>query len=633
MIKKSEPKIEELAKMLSDLPEKERLSFALTRESQIDNCYNLNTFIDIMMALPKNDRVSFLQIFPNFHAVVLKMIIPEEIQFDWALSVMQKYPRKVISSRYFIDLLEVLPKGIRLNFVKAVLEKIYSSDQYIPLIIEELSEKERFVFIQYCLDFEKTHLAAKNKLPLCRTVLEAIPENDRFNFVQSNQERIRDCESLSGILKMLPIEKRLSIAKANQDKLNKGYHPKFSMILECLPDQERLSFTQTNQNRILDNRYDIPKVVQLLPEEVQVAYINENLDKLSADVLQKILDQWPEEKRLAFAIQIKVKNGFHLAILLTAYPEQNRLKIAHGYLDKITGEGSGFPLTYDICAVLNVLPREDRFLLVQAKVNIFKKMDVPQWMGPPLYSVLACLSENERFILAQDTSSYELRHGGYSGNPAWEGSGWHPYNDLQCLLTLLSKEHRPIIADLHQQKISDTDELITVLKALKPNEQFSIALKCIERWKVISNEDLKKLQDYFNKVSGRLARDEVLNTKSNIINWIKALQSSYEIRKSARILAQGFRDQNCLFSKFRMTIDIHHKIVSFTGNVQVHSQEETTKIAKQYFCLPSLKNNQSQFFQQEVRSGNRSTVAVNADAATSSSGSGVKQLIQKFSTK
>ena len=62
----------------------------------------------------------------------------------------------------------------------------------------------------------------------------------------------------------------------------------------------------------------------------------------------------------------------------------------------------------------------------------------------------------------------------------------------------------------------------------------------------------------------------------------KKNKSHHEIRKAARILAQGYRDKHCLFS--RLPQEINCKISGLTGNAQVHREEQATEIAKQYFC-------------------------------------------------
>lgn len=57
-----------------------------------------------------------------------------------------------------------------------------------------------------------------------------------------------------------------------------------------------------------------------------------------------------------------------------------------------------------------------------------------------------------------------------------------------------------------------------------------------------------------------------------------------EIRKSSRIIAQGYRYSPCLFSK--LDEDINIEIASLTGNPSVYNQESAKQIAINYFRKP-----------------------------------------------
>ena len=70
-----------------------------------------------------------------------------------------------------------------------------------------------------------------------------------------------------------------------------------------------------------------------------------------------------------------------------------------------------------------------------------------------------------------------------------------------------------------------------------------------------------------------------------ILAFVKSKTTNFsEIRKVSRILAQGYRDPFCLFSKLPRETNI--KIASYLGNSLVHDENSATKIASSNFSKP-----------------------------------------------
>ncbi len=96
------------------------------------------------------------------------------------------------------------------------------------------------------------------------------------------------------------------------------------------------------------------------------------------------------------------------------------------------------------------------------------------------------------------------------------------------------------------------------------------------------NTTLTQLNLRSNKIGDVIAAKINLLIERNKEIAVKKNKSHNEIRKAARILAQGYRDKHCVFS--RLPKEINCKISGLTGNAQVHREEQATEIAKQYFC-------------------------------------------------
>ena len=97
----------------------------------------------------------------------------------------------------------------------------------------------------------------------------------------------------------------------------------------------------------------------------------------------------------------------------------------------------------------------------------------------------------------------------------------------------------------------------------------------------MNTSQLKQLLGY-NQIGNAIEAEINLLIERNKEIAVKKNKSHHEIRKAARILAQGYRDKHCLFS--RLPQEINCKISGLTGNAQVHREEQATEIAKQYFC-------------------------------------------------
>ncbi len=96
------------------------------------------------------------------------------------------------------------------------------------------------------------------------------------------------------------------------------------------------------------------------------------------------------------------------------------------------------------------------------------------------------------------------------------------------------------------------------------------------------NTTLTQLNFSGNQIGDAIEAEINLLIKRNKEIAVKKNKSHHEIRKAARILAQGYRDKHCLFSILPQ--EINCKISGLTGNAQVHREEQATEIAKQYFC-------------------------------------------------
>ncbi len=371
----------ELAKVLEQLPERDRVEFAEKFKSKIKKSVELSL---VLSCLPEDERVIFAEklqgiIKGDYLAWVLERL-PEANKVQFA----EKLQGIIENAYHLACVLSSLPESSRLAFAIKNQDKIKSADAFAKILTLLPEDQDK-------VDFTKEYQGnVKNGTELVK-ILTLLPEGqDRVDFTKKYQDKVKNSAELVKILTLLPEgQDRIDFTKEYQGHVKNG--TELVEILTLLPEgQDRMDFTKKYQMNV-KNGTELVEILTLLPEgHDRIDLITQNQDKIcNVNTLVETLKLLPEDDKANFTkkYQGDVRDGTELFETLKQLPENIRLWFASKYKDKIR-------FFAEIPQLLQALPANDRLEFAKAHSNMIK-------FSLHLYLVLRQLPANDRLAFTE----------------------------------------------------------------------------------------------------------------------------------------------------------------------------------------------------------------------------------------
>lgn len=374
-------------------------------------------------------------------AVLYKMPVKDRMSYYHHLN--QIKPELFYKPRMTIKKLAMILKSLPTDDARWVLAQYQSEISNGNRLANFLScflEKDR-----YAIALEYKDKISVRGLNGIHDIIDLLPSDKKFDFAQLCHHCINHY-NFGLVMEAIPNEKRFEFAEDHLNKIPSMLQ--LMSIIPKLPDKERLSFLLDHKflNYFVYDQYDAFYLVQMMPESdrfLLASYLCKKLDVKGR--FYSILNYLPENERFLFVLKfIESRGRKNLVDTLTTKIDRYQLDAITYYSSKLNDK--------ELFAIFKKLSDNDRLLFME---NLKNRMSIRE--------LLLYISEIPKQHRSNVASIYHDKI--------------LDFKDLEQVLCKLSCSERTAFANHHHDKIKNGWQLCQILPMLLEEDRLSYMLQ------------------------------------------------------------------------------------------------------------------------------------------------------------